>query len=62
MVSQINGIQAQSELDKIDAMMRELLDTQAEMRAHSDTLEDIVNSITGGEEIVRLPFLLHCWR
>ncbi|KAI5122435.1 hypothetical protein M0805_008748 [Coniferiporia weirii] len=46
-----DGELALEELAHMDAAMRELLDTQAEMKAHQDTLEQIANDLVRGEEI-----------
>lgn len=46
-------MKALEELEQTDLLMRELLDLQAELAAHEDSLVDLANNVAQGEDIVR---------
>ncbi|KAL5520041.1 hypothetical protein ACEPAG_1701 [Sanghuangporus baumii] len=46
-----DGEEALQDLEETDLLMRELLDVQAELSAHADTLTGIANDLIRGEEI-----------
>ncbi|OCB84941.1 hypothetical protein A7U60_g7895 [Sanghuangporus baumii] len=46
-----DGEEALQDLEETDLLMRELLDVQAELSAHADTLAGITNDVIRGEEI-----------
>ncbi|KAL5501517.1 hypothetical protein ACEPAH_8777 [Sanghuangporus vaninii] len=46
-----DGEEALKDLEETDLLMRELLDVQAELSAHADTLTGIANDVIRGEEI-----------
>ncbi|KAL5524593.1 hypothetical protein ACEPAF_9733 [Sanghuangporus sanghuang] len=46
-----DGEEALQDLEETDLLMRELLDVQAELSAHADTLAGIANDVIRGEEI-----------
>ncbi len=46
-------MQVNKELMQIDDVMRELLDSQAELKAHESSLEEIHKSVARGDLVVR---------
>ena len=50
-------LQAKREMEAADAMMREIIDVEAELKAHQTTLASISNDVTRQEEIVSFSIL-----
>ncbi|KAH9980180.1 hypothetical protein BGW80DRAFT_1515272 [Lactifluus volemus] len=47
------------ELDRLDGLMREIIDIDVEIRTHEQVLKDLHQKVVGGDEIVRSNILEH---
>lgn len=47
------------ELERLDVLMREIIDIDVEIRTHEKTLKDLHQRVVAGEEIVRQFSALH---